>query len=169
MPPGLVTVYDIRLARFPWLELVAPSFLFLASTLSWLLWLKHRRPEWRGWRKLAWAGLALSIIWAIMVTGGGTLEFLKYRTALSQGRTSIVEGLVHDFKAEPPSGAVGETFSVAGKTFWYSRHASTPGFNQAKAPDGPIREGVYVRIHFVDDNILLLEVERGPHGSRGSR
>ena len=160
MATVFVTVYDITVAPFPWLEVAVPLLVVVGSALSWLAWLKHRRPESRLWRQWAWAGVVLSIVLGSLAGGYITFRSLIYRRALSQGRTCVVEGLVHDFKPEPSSGRGEETFSVADKTFWLSRGVAVPGFNQTREFGSPIREGLYVRIHYVGNNILKLEVKR---------
>jgi hypothetical protein len=52
----------------------------------------------------------------------------------------------------PSGGHDTERFDVAGVHFEYSHWNVSQGFNQDVTAGGPIREGLYVRIHYVRDD-----------------
>lgn len=52
-----------------------------------------------------------------------------------------------------------ESFNVNGVKFEYSDYVITPGFNNAASKGGPIKEGLPVRISYIDGTILKLEVD----------
>jgi len=60
----------------------------------------------------------------------------------------------------PYTGHQDETFTVNGVRFSYSDFGVTCGFNNSASHGGPIREGLQVRIHYVGNAILRLEVAR---------
>lgn len=61
----------------------------------------------------------------------------------------VVEGSVESFHPMPSGGHDTERFDVAGVHFEYSHWSVSQGFNQDVTVGGPIREGLYVRIHYV--------------------
>ena len=88
-------------------------------------------------------------------------SFLKYRslcTALRSSRCAVIEGVVSHLhplywirRGDP-----GEAFSVKGIKFTYREASAQVGFHQV----GIIRDGMHVRIHYVNTNnpqIALLE------------
>lgn len=81
-----------------------------------------------------------------------TLENLK------GGHFQVVEGQVSDFVPMPYEGHAMESFSVRGHKFTYSDYALTPGFHNTTSHGGPIRQGLGVRVSFVNNTIVRLEV-----------
>jgi hypothetical protein len=89
---------------------------------------------------------------------------------LREGKASVVEGPVENFKAISKTEAGrwlnSDTFTVQGVTFDYSELSNTPGYHQVSARDGAInKDGIYVRIHYakitsdqVSPTILKLEI-----------
>jgi len=53
-----------------------------------------------------------------------------------------------------------ERFCVSGVCFAYSDFVITSGFNNTSSHGGPIREGLPVRVTYVGDMIVKLEVAR---------
>ena len=76
----------------------------------------------------------------------------------------VVEGAVEHFHPMPYTGHDLERFDVAGVHFEYSEYdlEETQGFNHTSSHGGPIHEGLYVRIHYVEwrgrPTIVRLEV-----------
>ena len=80
---------------------------------------------------------------------------------------SVVEGPVENFVPMPYQGHSLESFDVAGVHFAYSDYVLTSGFNNTSSHGGPIRQGLYVRIHYVRlgrsedaNSIVRLEIRR---------
>jgi hypothetical protein len=78
--------------------------------------------------------------------------------ALRSGHYSVVEGPVTKFVPMPYTGHAMESFVVGGNRFSYSDYILTPGFHNTASHGGPIHEGLYVRIAYVGNDILRLEV-----------
>src|SRR5207253_555473 len=82
-------------------------------------------------------------------------SFANYRQAqevLREGKTQVVEGIVHDFTPQPPADKGLESFMVNGIKFEYSVATITPGFNNVSTHGGPInKNGIQARIHYTKD------------------
>ena len=74
----------------------------------------------------------------------------------------MVEGAVANFHPMPAAGHEDEHFTVQGVYFAYSDYSVTSGFNNTSSHGGPMREGLYVRIHYTrsvtGETITKLEV-----------
>lgn len=89
------------------------------------------------------------------------LHFENLRDALRRGEYSIAEGRVTDFIPTPYGGKDRESFNVGERHFSYSSYDLTKGFNQTRDKGGPLREGLQVRISYVDDDtIVRIEVAK---------
>ena len=76
-----------------------------------------------------------------------------------QGKAEIVEGAVSNFKpGTHDRGSAFESFCVKDKCFTYSDYEEQAGFNTMTINGGPIREGLPVRVTFVGNTIVKLEV-----------
>ena len=82
------------------------------------------------------------------------------RQALQSGQAQVVEGVVTDFVPMPYEGHADERFAVDGHYFSYSDYVVTAGFNHTSSHGGPIRSGINVRVTFVGNVIVRLEVGR---------
>lgn len=85
-------------------------------------------------------------------------RFVYYRDSLSSGRVRVVEGVVSHFDPEPPEGHHYESFDVLDQHFSYSQYVLNAGFNHSRGAGGPIRDGLQVRIAYLDGQILRLEI-----------
>ena len=85
-------------------------------------------------------------------------EYAKLRDAMRRGETQFVEGPVEGFVPMPASGHAMERFEVHGKTFAYSDYVLSAGFNTTTSHGGPIRDGRRVRVGYIRDTIVRLEV-----------
>jgi hypothetical protein len=82
----------------------------------------------------------------------------KLSHALSDGSAQTVEGEVMDFHPMPYEGHAMESFSVNGVHFEYSDAMHDVGFSQSASHGGPLRAGLYVKIAYVGNYILRLEI-----------
>jgi hypothetical protein len=95
-------------------------------------------------------------------------DFVHLRGALRDGRVTVVEGRVIEFRPElsGKSDHLLETFKVRSNGQVYSyRYSSTdlkPGFNQTFRRAGPIRQMLRVRIADFNGRIARLEVASEP-------
>ena len=102
--------------------------------------------------------IVFSSIWITLVLLTTGSAYLRARQAYREGSFQTVEGVVQGFVPMPYSGHAMESFSVNGKVFRYSDYAETPGFNRTRSHGGPIHEGLPVRIEYIGNIILKLEI-----------
>mgnify|MGYP000211515047 CR=1 FL=1 len=74
------------------------------------------------------------------------------------GNFEVVEGLVENFDPMPYSGHQPERFTVKGVKFSYSDYRLMPGFNNTTSHGGPIKAKLPVRISYIGNTILKLEL-----------
>jgi hypothetical protein len=86
-------------------------------------------------------------------------EYVTLHQAYKNGQYSVVEGRVENFRPMPYEGHQQECFSVYYTRFCYSDFERTAGFNNAASHGGPIRLGLPVKVAYVDNHILRIEVE----------
>jgi hypothetical protein len=166
MKPELTVAYDITAVPFPVRELFLPSLVAIVLAVVWVLWTRYKRPPYKAARVMPWLALIFSVVWSVAWAGPGTVNFLRARRAMVEGRANVLEGIVHDFVPEPSQGHASECFSVQDKSFCYARHVLMPGFRQSQPADGPIHNGLHVRVHYLDDDILKLEIAATARGTR---
>lgn len=111
----------------------------------------------RRWPAL-WVGLLIAGFVAAASLIVGQSWDASARRVLEGGDFKVVEGEVRNFKPMPYGGRVYESFEVSGVPFRYSDYEVSAGFNNAASHGGPIREGLRVRIAYVGNTILRLEV-----------
>src|SRR5712664_2342263 len=79
-------------------------------------------------------------------------------------RSPVIEGPVEHFHPMPYTGHDLESFDLARVHFEYSDYDLDQGFNNTTSHGGPIREGLYIRVHYVVWNgrpaIVRLEVRQ---------
>ena len=80
----------------------------------------------------------------------------SYRGGMYQEVSGIVEKFNHSIPTERRNDS--EEFEVNGVTFSYSESGFYPGFQHVRTAGGPIREGLPVRIRYIGDVIVRLEV-----------
>ncbi|MDR1388824.1 MAG: hypothetical protein LBJ31_02480 [Treponema sp.] len=66
----------------------------------------------------------------------------------------MTEGFVEHFN--PMSENTDESFEVNGVKFSYSINSASAAFKQVKINGGPIRDGIYVKIFYINNDILVL-------------
>jgi hypothetical protein len=141
-----------------------------------LLWTSAKRRE-PGplWRSMWWmraemrtgfaiAFSAFGLMWTLFAAFAVVWPYFAVRAALRDGATRVVEGVVAEFHAMPRHGHDTERFVVQDLHFRYSDYSVSPAFHNSSSHGGPIRDGLYVRIHYAGaaDNpqILRLEIRR---------
>ncbi len=109
-------------------------------------------------RKLPDKGL-LSVVFFFLLFTVPILYFTRHtyvtlRSDYLNGKDFYTEGIVQNFKVYLKQ----ESFSVNGNQFSYSDYSPTMTFNNMASNGGPIREGLKVKIWFVGNAILRLDV-----------
>ncbi|MES2297270.1 MAG: hypothetical protein V4582_09520 [Pseudomonadota bacterium] len=156
------TVFDIATAGFKsWdfpafgLPFIAIGILLVANRKNLPSWW-YKGPKERAVFPFVFLGLAL--LWTLFTFAS---TYTEYRSlASSVGKAQVVEGLVRNFKGMPPNGHGMETFCVSRACFEYSDYSIVAGFNNTATRGGPIREGRPVRITYVGNSILKLEIAK---------
>jgi hypothetical protein len=124
----------------------------------------HRIKVWDHFSKqsrrvFAFVFLGFALVWTFAAFA---LSYSQYRSVYDKyqkGDYQIADGIVHNFVPMPYSGHSKECFSVNWRRFCYADGISTPGFNNTQSHGGPIRSGLHVRVSYVDETIVKLEVD----------
>jgi len=103
--------------------------------------------------------IGFSALWIASVFSATYTGYNKLVEAYDTGQFEVAEGVVADFVPMPRSGHASEKFTVGAASFSYSDFLSVPGFNNTKSHGGPLDEGVFVRVSYVGNSIIRLEVE----------
>jgi hypothetical protein len=109
-------------------------------------------------RKLPNRGLILVVILFLFLTAPlPYFDWRHYETLRNEylnGKALFTEGTVQNFVSLPKQ----ESFSVNGNQFSYSDYIITEAFNNMSNHGGPVREGLKVKIWFVGNEILRLDI-----------
>ncbi|GAB3456801.1 hypothetical protein GCM10027321_10710 [Massilia terrae] len=119
-------------------------------------WSKHPRVS----AAFAYYMFGFAVLWTVGVFISTYSEYLSLSKALSTNNVRVVEGVVSNFKPMPKSGHAMERFCVSGTCFEYSDYMVTGAFNNTSSHGGPIHEGMLVRVSFVRNSIVKLEVAK---------
>jgi hypothetical protein len=79
----------------------------------------------------------------------------KFTTALKTGQCQSVEGVVKVARQGPKS----DDIQIANEDFEINYYIGTLGYRQIIAQGGVLRNGVQVRIHYLGNTILKVEVK----------
>jgi hypothetical protein len=98
-----------------------------------------------------------------LVGGLGTLAFLglpqlqafDLQRQLDQGAATLISGKVEQLKVNSWSY---ECFTVSGHRLCYDNGSAPVGFHQSSSNGGPIHEGLDVRVWYIGDTIVRLDV-----------
>lgn len=153
------TVFDVTDAGYRAWQMPVFGLVFMAIASGLLVYeYRFRVGVKRLRRKLAWLLASLATSWTLLVSFVTYSEYSRLSGALASGSASYVEGVVERFVPMPYSGHAMESFEVAGKRFEYSDYVVTAGFNHTASHGGPIRAGRTVKVWYVGDTIVRLQV-----------
>jgi len=159
------TVFDITTAGYKSWSFPAFGLIFVALSIGLVFWRRRiaglwsRRP--RDINVFAFGFLGFSVLWTATTFLTTYLDYARLRRAFEAGRFEVVEGVVTEFRPERSPGRGLERFCVQGRCFEYSDNVITAGFNNARSNGGPVRMGLPVRVSYVGDEILKLEIGPG--------
>ncbi len=149
------TVFDISQKGFDWwFPAAGVPFLIVGLILIWT----GKRKMWTRFRRAGYIFVGFASLWTLTVFSTKLREYLALHEAYRNRHYSVVEGQVENFRPMPYDGHQQECFSVQHVTFCYSDFEPTAGFNNTASHGGPIRPGLPVKVAYVDDHILRLEV-----------
>ena len=114
-------------------KLVAPAFMMAWS----VVWLIAHIPLWRI----------------------GTTQTNRLLDIYHNGKSQVVEGIVHVSHAQPAHGhSSGDKITVGDQTFEVNYFRVTPGYRRTISHGGALREGVFARLHYYEGIILKVEI-----------
>lgn len=105
-----------------------------------------------------WLFFFFAVVWTLSVGVGIGTQQASLRSDYEEGNFQVVEGVVENFHPMPEAGHEMESFSVNGVRFEYSDYVVTPGFNNTVSHGGPISAGLPVRVTYIGETIVKLEV-----------
>jgi hypothetical protein len=162
------TVFEIGLGSFPWARVLHPLIgvaAIVAIGLFLMLFLRSKQ--------IALVMGAFGVLFGSLFILPGLVvfvpNFVKLRSAYVSGRSSIVEGVVENFRPAPTIGPAREFFSVSGVLFSYNALDDTPCFHNAPLHRGPIRDGSDVRIYYDEGCIQRVDLRGGEGGPSKDR
>ncbi len=158
MPPEYVTVYQISKQSTDWGFALAGGIPLLVGII--LIFAKRKFK----WEQPHWAmpifACGFGILWLCVAGVSVVHESSNALTVYTRGEYQVVEGVVTNFHPMPYEGYQDECFSVQDKRFCYSDYMVTPGFHNATSHGGPIRSGLPVRIAYIGNMIVRLDIPK---------
>lgn len=163
-PPGYAIVFDLSTAgykswSFPAFGLI---FITIGSTLVFaprlMQVLLPGGVQSTSRRIFSWCFLGFALLWTAVSFLGTFGQYWSLKRAEEAGNYRVVEGLVQNFQPMPYGGHAMERFQVQGVWFSYSDYVVVASFNNTASHGGPIRAGLPVRISYIGNSIIKLEV-----------
>jgi hypothetical protein len=155
-PDQYRVVFDLSQKGFQWwFPAFGLIFVVVGGVTIWL----GKRNDWP--RSRSFAGyfmVGFACLWSGLTFSTTFGEYFHLRSAFRRSQFSVVEGRVTSFRPMPYEGHQDECFSVRSQTFCYSDYGVTAGFNNSASHGGPIREGLPVRVSYVGNTIVRLEI-----------
>ena len=143
------TVFDVTQRAFSW-WFPTLGLVFFAFGILGLL--KRKSHQW------AYAASLFASAWMLISFSSTYSGHREGRKIYESGNYSVVEGRVDNFHPIPFLSNDRECFSVQRSRFCYSDFVIQPGFNNTSGRGGPIRSGLPVRVSYVGNTILKLEI-----------
>jgi hypothetical protein len=156
------TVFDIAAAGYKSWTFPAFGLIFIAIGAVLVASRKNPPGVWskrpRASNAFAFFFLGFAVLWTATSFLSTYGEYSSLSKADVASGRKVVEGAVTDFKPMPATGHAMERFCVSGACFEYSDYVVTGGFNNTSSHGGPIHEGLRVRVTYVDNAIVKLEI-----------
>jgi hypothetical protein len=105
--------------------------------------------------------------WTLVAFAATWLPYWSLLRGIRTGQAQTLEGTVTGFQPAPSYKGT-ERFRLGDREFSYSRYATNQGFHTFAADGAPIANGAHLRIVYIDNHILRLEIER-PGVTQASR
>jgi hypothetical protein len=149
------TVFEMGLSSFPWARVLHPVPFIVIGLLLFRFFRSKQIYQVMGVITASLGSILFLLSLIIFVP-----NFVRLRSAYVSGRSSVVEGVVENFRPAPTLGPARESFSVRGVVFSYNVLDDTPCFHNAPLHGGPIRGGSDIRIHYKDGCIQRVDVQQ---------
>ena len=163
METNYQTLFEITGKAYQWWYAAFGLIFFSIALIIWKF--SHKSSHKKYTKYFGIASTAFAGLWTLVVAVGTYSDYSSLQQIYRQGQSRLVEGKVENFHPMPYTGHDLESFTVNGVKFEYSDYVVTPGFNNTSSHGGPIRENLQVRIHYLNNAILKLEVLRGSPAS----
>ena len=150
------TALDLAEAGYKSWGFASSGLLFVVLGILFVLG-RRRLPGAKAW---PFFFLGFAVLWTSSAFYSTYTEYENLRTTYEGGNAKVVEGNVSRFEPMPWSGHARERFCVDNQCFDYSDFNVTSGFNNTSSHGGPIRDGLRVRVTYVGDAIVKLEVAK---------
>jgi hypothetical protein len=105
--------------------------------------------------------LVFSLVWiglSLFLSFRAHIDHQNLTNSIAHGDVQSVEGMVTKLVPAPQFGNRIENFTVDAKQFSYSANDIGPGFRQTVADGSPLRDGIMVRVRYVGEKIVKLEI-----------
>lgn len=154
------TIYDIQQAgcRYGFISAIL-GLLVIYSAVEW-----YRGKRWlvSGRTQMGYSPITFCLFFGVLtlvafVTTWG--DYFSLTNAIKNGRAMSVDGMVSNFHSAENIKST-ESFVVGDRVFSYSKYAVKQGFNMLKLEGSPLANGVHVRVSYVDDHIVRLDIGR---------
>jgi hypothetical protein len=165
---GFQTIFDASQQGLSWMWLATPmiGLGFVAMGIYWIR-TQAKSPGYGREVGMLLAGLfamfgACFSIWFVANTISDHNQAMQ---SLQKGTALVIEGPVDNFTVSAFGKA--ENFTVKGIQFSYSEFSDSEGFHHTSAYGGPMKAGLFIRIHYItlegdpsEPAILKLEVRK---------
>jgi hypothetical protein len=157
------TVFDVATAGYKNWDFPVSGLLFIAIG-AFLVKNRKNLPSWQGKSPrasniFAFFFLGFAVVWTLIAFVSTYGEYSSLCKSVGSN-AQVVEGIVTNFKPMPATGHAMEKFCVSDACFEYSDYVIVSGFNNTASHGGPVREGLPVRVTYIGNSILKLEVAK---------
>ena len=158
------TVFDVAASGYRDGDFPLHGAIFIAIGIVMVVG-RRRLPGWWGRHPRASTAFAsfflgFAVLWTLVAGVSTWREYARLVDASRSAEARVVEGPVSEFRPMPASGHAQEHFCVAEACFDYSDFIVTAAFNNTSSHGGPIHEGLPVRVTYVGNAIVKLEVKQ---------
>ena len=106
---------------------------------------------------------ASALLWSFGLFNQFRTEQQIAKYSLDSGQTLVATGVITNFRPEDVNHKIDESFSVQGVNFSYSHFIVNGGFNASSPFGGPVRNGLPVRVFYLGNYILKLQIGKTTH------
>lgn len=155
-------VFDVATAGYKSWTFPAFGLIFIAIGTGLFLFRNKWPSQWKNRpnAKFTYLYLGFAVLWTSITFFSTFKEYLSLLAAEKNGSYKVVEGNITNFVPMPGTGHAMEKFCVNNACFSYSDYVVTDGFNNTTSHGGPIHEGLPVRVTYIGNKIIRLEVAR---------
>jgi hypothetical protein len=151
-------IFDTREVNYIGWGLAATALIVILTGI--VVVVARRQFDGRAGAVFTYLFVGLVGLWTVVAWVSTVREYSSAIAALNDGRASVVQGRVSSYEPLPANRKGVERFCVEGKCFYYSDSDNTAGFSTTSSHGGPIALNLPVRVSFVGNTIVKLEVAK---------